>query len=124
MGITVQDVRDSLNGMTEGELSSDAITFWIKKGEKKATSYSDVDDYVLAYAAFHGFIRSKVWEKVKMADISTSKSLRTIHDDLKKEMEDEEIKLFGSTEPVSSLMYDNRPTDPYETGDIDYGDYE
>ena len=124
MGITTTNVRAALNNITTGNLADDTITYFIQKGEKNATGLTDTDDYVVAYAAYHGFLRSKVYDAYKTGDLSVKKNWEPLINELKKELDAEETKLFGSVGVVSSLMHDNRPDDPYETGDISYGDYE
>lgn len=123
MAVTEQHVRDNLNDMTVAELASGTITLLIQKAEQNYTGSGSSDDYVLAYASYHGFLRSNVWDRVKMGDIKVERTLTALRNDLKDELDKEEMKLFGAVDAVSDAMYDNRPTDPYETGEMDYGDY-
>jgi len=87
--------------------------------------FSDKNFAVWSNLCFlNSFLRSRVYEQVKLGDVNVKKTWEPLINELKKALEEEELKLFGYVEPVSSYMYDNRPDDPYETGDIDYGDFE
>ena len=123
MGITADDVRENLNDMVEGELASTTIIKLIQKAEQNYTGSGDSDDYVLAFVSYHGFLRSNVWDRVKTGDIKVERTLSVLRNSLKEDLEKEEIKLFGYTEAVSDAMYDNRPTDQYEAGEMEYGEY-
>ncbi len=124
MGVTITQVRAALNNITTGNLADATISYFIQKGEKNSTGLTDVEDYIIAFAAYHGFLRSKVYDAYKTGDLSVKKNWEPLINELKKELDAEESKLFGSVGVVSSLMYDPRADDPYETGDISYGDYE
>lgn len=123
MGVTVTDVRAALNNITVGNLADETITLFIEKAEKLSTAFSDNDNYVRSYAAYHGFLRSKVYDATRTGDLSVKKNWKPFIDELKKELDEEEMKLFGCVVPVVTPMYDNRPSDPHESGEMNYGDY-
>jgi len=117
MAVTVEDVRAVLNGISEDELSSSTIQFFIDDATAlvskfNPTNQEDADRAILYLAAYKSFVMSEVYDTKRVDGISASRDLARIINFLREEA----LKALSRVRGVSSLvkqtyMFDERPED-------------
>ena len=125
MAITVLDVRIALNSISEDELSSLTIQQKLVDAEAKADDNAipaggKRDRFVRDWAAYISFLVSKTYESVRIGDVAVSKDLEEFLKRLR-ERANESLQVATSaagTVIIATPMFDDRPKDPYDTGDL------
>jgi len=112
MAVTVENVRDYLDGITEEELTSPAIEIQIKIAEKKASDLgiTSNETFILKFAAWKSFLMSKLITSVKIHDISAKMDLTAKIQSLREAVEDE-LETIDGFVVDSTAMFDDRPID-------------
>ena len=115
MAVTVENVRDYLNGITEEELTSPTIEIQISIAEGKASDMgiASNETFILKYAAWKSFLSSHLVSSVKIHDITAKMDLDAKIKSLEDAVDDELQGIDGMA-VESTPMFDNRPIDDGE----------
>lgn len=115
MAVTVQDVRDYLNGITEKELKTPTIEIQIKIAEDKASELGigSNETFILKWAAWKSFLSSELISQIKIHDLTAKKDLDARIQGLKDAV-DEVLESLDGLVVESTPMFDDRPIDDSE----------
>ena len=117
MAVTVEDVRNQLNEISEQELSSKTIELEIQSAERKVTSLGlpsgDLtDEYIRKRAAYKSFIQSSLYTRIDIHDLLVQRAIKEKLAALKEDMDEALDDLTDEYEIESTAMFDARPEDP------------
>lgn len=117
MAVTVHNVRDALNDISEDELADETIQQKIQDAEEDATDlgYPDNERYIRDLAAYKAFLVSRSYVSAKVGDITVRRDLEAYVDALWQNVQtDLEVGGYEKIQVAATPMFDDRPEDPYE----------
>jgi len=115
MAVTIEDVRDYLNGITEEELTSKTIEIQLEIAIEKASDLgiASNETFILKWAAWKSFLVSNLYTSIKIHDITAKLDIKLKIKSLEDAVEDEYDKIDGAIFD-STPMFDDRPEDDSE----------